>query len=92
MIASIQHKGLKLLWTKNDPSRLPAEQVKKIRNILTMLHGAEKVEDMNYAGAGLHPLKGDLKGYWSITVSGNYRIIFKFENGNAYLVDYLDYH
>lgn len=92
MIASIQHKGLKLLWTKNDPSRLPAGQVKKIRNLLTLLHGAEKVEDLNYPGAGLHPLKGDMKGFWSVTVTGNYRIIFRFEDGNAYLVDYLDYH
>jgi toxin HigB-1 len=92
MIASIQHKGLKLLWTKNNASRLPAEQVKKIRNILMLLHGAEKVEDLNYPGGGLHPLKGDFKGYWSVTVTGNYRIIFRFENGNAHLVDYLDYH
>jgi proteic killer suppression protein len=57
-----------------------------------LLHGAEKVEDLNYPGAGLHPLKGDLKGYWSVMVTGNYRIIFRFENGNAHLVDYLDYH
>jgi toxin HigB-1 len=62
MIASIQHKGLKLLWTKNDASRLPAEQVKKIRNILMLLHDAEKVEDLNYPGAGLYPLKGRLAG------------------------------
>ncbi|HXB44043.1 MAG TPA: type II toxin-antitoxin system RelE/ParE family toxin [Puia sp.] len=92
MIASIQHKGLRLLWTKNDASKLPAEQVKKIRNILTLLHGAEKVEDLHYPGAGLHPLKGDLKGYWAITVTGNCRIIFKFEIENAYLLDYLDHH
>lgn len=92
MIASIQHKGLKLLWTKNDASRLPAEHVKKIRNILMLLHGAEKVEDLRYPGAGLHLLKGDWKGFWSMTVTGNYRIIFKFENGNAHLLDYLDYH
>jgi proteic killer suppression protein len=92
MIASIRHKGLKLLWEKNDGSRLPAEQVKKIRYVLTLLHGAERVEDLNYPGARLHHLKGDLKGFWSVTVTGNYRIIFKFENGNAHLVDYLDYH
>ena len=92
MIASIQHKGLRLLWTKNDASRLPATQVRKIRNILILLHAAEKVEDLNFPGAGLHPLKGDLKGYFAVTVTGNYRIIFEFENGNAYLVDYLDYH
>jgi proteic killer suppression protein len=92
MIVSIQHKGLKLLWTKNDPSKLPTKQVKKIRNILMLLHAAEKIEDLTFPGAGLHLLNGDLKGYWSLTVTGNYRIIFKFDNGNAYLVDYLDYH
>ena len=92
MIVSIQHKGLRLLWTKNDASRLPAQQVKKIRNVLTLLHASERVEDVNYAGANLHPLKGELKGYWAVTVSGNYRIIFKFENGDVYLVDYIDYH
>jgi proteic killer suppression protein len=92
MIASIRHKGLKLLWTKNDASKLPAEQVKRIRNILMLLDSAVKVEDLNYPGAGLHPLKGDLQGFWSVTVTGNYRIIFQFENGNAHLIDYLDYH
>ena len=92
MIVSIQHKGLRLLWTKNDASRLPAQQGKKIRNVLTLLHASERVEDVNYAGANLHPLKGELKGYWAVTVSGNYRIIFKFENGDVYLVDYIDYH
>ncbi len=92
MIVSIQHKGLRLLWTKNDASRLPAQQVKKIRNVLTLLHASERVEDVNYAGANLNPLKGELKGYWAVTVSGNYRIIFKFENGDVYLVDYIDYH
>jgi len=92
MIVSMQHKGLKLLWTKNDPSKLPSGQVKKIRNILVLLHAAEKIEDLTYPGAGLHLLKGDLKEYRSLTVTGNYRIIFKFENGNAYLLDYLDYH
>jgi proteic killer suppression protein len=92
MIASIRHKGLRLLWSKNDASKLPAEQVKRIKNILTLLHGAEKAEDLNYPGARLHLLKGDLQGFWSVTVSGNYRIIFRFENGNAHLVDYLDYH
>ena len=71
---------------------LEFDAIKKIKNILTLLHGAELVEDLNYPGAGLHPLKGDLKGYWSVTVSGNNRIIFKFDNGNAYLLNYLDYH
>jgi toxin HigB-1 len=92
MIVSIQHKGLKQFWTKNDASRLPSDQVEKIRDILTLLDGAEKVSDMKFPGSALHPLKGDMAEYWSVTVKANWRIIFQFENGNAYLVDYLDYH
>jgi proteic killer suppression protein len=92
MIASIHHKGLRLLWTKNDASRLPPDQVGKIRNILTLLDNAEKVGDMRFPGSALHPLKGELDNYWSVTVKANWRIIFRFENGNVYLVDYLDYH
>ena len=92
MIASIQHKGLRLLWTKNDSSKLPADHVQKIRLVLSLLNAAHKATDMNFPGSALHALKGDLAGYWAVTVKANWRIIFKFENGNAYLVDYLDYH
>ena len=92
MIVSISHKGLKLLWTKNDTTKLPQNQVRKIRNILILLNGATKVDDMNYPGADLHPLKGEMKGFWAVTVTGNYRIIFRFEEEDAYLLDYLDYH
>jgi proteic killer suppression protein len=87
MIANIHHKGLKLLWTKNDASKLPPVQVKKIRNILTLLNNAEMVEDMNFIGSNLHSLKGDLKGYWSVMVTCNYRIIFRFINRDVYLLD-----
>jgi proteic killer suppression protein len=92
MIASLRHKGLKLLWTKNNPSKLPPEQVRKIRNILTMLDNAVTADDMNYPGANLHPLKGELADYWAVSVTGNWRIIFQFIDGNAHLIDYLDYH
>ena len=92
MIVSIQHKGLKLLWTKNDASKLRPDQVKKIRNILTILDAAVKIEDINYPGANLHPLKGELAGFWAVSVTGNYRIVFEFRDGDAYLVDYVDYH
>ncbi|BAV05192.1 proteic killer suppression protein [Filimonas lacunae] len=92
MITGIQHKGLKLLWTKNDGSKLPPAQIGKIRNILVLLDCAVVVEDVNFPGSGLHQLKGDLKGYWSITVTGNYRIFFKFEDGDVYLINYDDYH
>jgi proteic killer suppression protein len=71
---------------------LPPNQVKKIRTILTLLNAAVKVEDMRYPGSALHLLKGELTGFYAVTVTGNWRIIFKFENGDAYLVDHLDYH
>ncbi|MBO9570933.1 MAG: type II toxin-antitoxin system RelE/ParE family toxin [Chitinophagaceae bacterium] len=92
MIASIRHKGLRLLWSKNDCSRLPSDQVSKIRHILTLLDNAAKVGDMNFPGSALHPLKGELANFWSVTVKANWRIIFRFANGNAHLVDYMDYH
>ncbi|TAG31655.1 MAG: peptidase [Sphingobacteriia bacterium] len=92
MIVSIQHKGLRLLWTKNDASKLPSMQISKIKNILTLLNAAETVIDMNFGGSNLHSLKGEFMGYWSVNVTGNYRIIFKIENSNVHLVDYLDYH
>ncbi|RXK83297.1 type II toxin-antitoxin system RelE/ParE family toxin [Filimonas effusa] len=92
MIASIHHKGLKLFWTRGDASRLAPGQVKKIRNILTMLDNAVMIEDLNYPGSGLHSLKGNLADYWAVSVTGNWRIIFRFIDGDAHLVDYLDYH
>ena len=92
MIVSISHKGIKLLWTKNDVTKLPQNQVKKIKNILTLLDNAVRVGDMNFPGSDLHPLKGDLKGFWSVTVTGNFRLIFQFKDGDVYLIDYLDYH
>ena len=92
MIESIQHKGLRLLWEKDDTSKLPAGQIVKIRMILTLLDSAVTVDDMNFPGSGLHPLKGELAGFWSVKVNANYRLIFRFENENVFDVDYIDYH
>ena len=92
MIVSIHHKGLRLLWEKNDSSKLPAQQVNKIRKILTLLDAAAKVDDMKYPGSGFHELRGNLSGFYAVTVTGNWRITFRFENGDAYLLNYLDYH
>lgn len=92
MIASIRHKGLKRLWTKDDGSGVPPDQLEKIKMILSLLDAAEKVSDMDFPGSAFHPLKGSLANYWAVTVKANWRIIFQFDNGNAYLVDYLDYH
>lgn len=92
MIKSFRHKGLKKFFTKNDSSKLPAEQEAKIRYILTRLNAAQNEQDMNYGGSGFHPLSGDLRDFYSVKVTGNYRIIFQFSEGNAYAVNYLDYH
>ncbi len=65
---------------------------KRLRLILHALNQAEIIADMALPGFKLHPLKGDMQGMWSVSVSGNWRIIFRFDAGNAYIVNYLDYH
>ena len=60
--------------------------------ILTLLDNAVNADDMNFPGSGLHPLKGDLAGFWSVKVNANYRLIFRFKNENVFDVDYIDYH
>jgi len=92
MIKSIKHKGLRLFFEKNDPSRLPANQIDKIRRILTRLDNANNKDDMNYEGSAFHELKGNLKGFCSVKVTGNYRIIFRFVDDGVFDVNYLDYH
>lgn len=92
MIQSIKHKGLKLFFEKDDTSKLPAQQIEKIRRILYRLDEAETIEDMNQIGWGLHPLTGQLKDFWAVKVTGNYRIIFRLIDGECFDVDYLDYH
>ncbi len=92
MIISVSHKGLRLLLENDDESKLPPHLVEKIRETLSLLDVANTPEQMNIAGYRLHKLSGELKEYWSVKVSGNYRIIFRFEDGNAYDLDYLDYH
>lgn len=92
MIKSFQHKGLRLFYEDEDPRKLPAAQITRIRNILTRLEFAVSLDDIGTPGSRLHPLHGDLKGFHAVNVSGNWRIIFRFEDGHVYDVDYLDYH
>lgn len=94
MIRTISHKGLKLFWTKGDSSKLQSEHVNRIKKILNIIHYLEQVpQDLEiFKHLRPHPLKGDLKNFWSLDVSGNWRIIFKFENNNAFDLDYLDTH
>jgi proteic killer suppression protein len=92
MIKTFRHKGLKRLFENDNASGVRADQVNRIRDVLAHLDRAELPEDLNLPGYRLHSLRGDLKGHWSVTISGNWRIIFRFETGNALDVDLADYH
>jgi toxin HigB-1 len=92
MIASFRHKGLKQLFEKDDPSKLTAGHLNRLRLILSALDAAETIEDMDQPAFRLHPLKGDLKGYWAVTVRANWRVVFQFADGQASNADLTDYH
>jgi len=92
MTGSIRHKGLKRLFQDDDPGGVHPEHVEKLRNILARLSAARNVIDMDLPGFRLHALKGDRKNYWAVTVRANWRVIFRFEDGYAEDVDYVDYH
>lgn len=92
MIASFRHRGLQRYHERGDRSRLPQAHVARIDRILDRLDVAKQPSGMDVAGFGLHPLRGDLRGLWAVRVSGNLRIVFRFQDGDAYDVDLLDYH
>lgn len=91
MIESFRHKLAKL-FEDDDRRKVPASQADKIARILARLNEAVVVQDMGLPGYRLHPLKGELAGLWAVSVSGNWRITFRFENGSAHDVDLIDYH
>lgn len=92
MIRSFRHKGLKLLYQKGERRRLSPELVDKIERMLARLDQACDSSEMDLPGWRLHALKGTLEGFWSVTVTGNWRIIFRMEGGDAHDVDLVDYH
>ncbi len=92
MIGSFRHKALKRLFEDDDSRGLPQRDVKKIKRILADLDAAVAPGELNMPGLRLHPLKGDLKGRWAVSVRANWRIVFRFEGGHVFDVDYLDYH
>jgi proteic killer suppression protein len=92
MIRSIRHRGLRRLYEDNDPRGVMAEHAEKLRDILARLDAAGGVTDMDLPGFRLHPLRGNLRGYWAVTVRANWRVIFRFADGEASEVDYVDYH
>jgi proteic killer suppression protein len=92
MITGFRHKGLKRLYDKDDVGKLSQDMVSKIRIILAALDEAQKPEDMDRLSFRLHPLTGDRKGQWSVTVKSNWRIVFVFDGQHVSDVDFLDYH
>ena len=92
MIKSFKHRGLRQLFEDDNSKGLNPEHVRKIRQILGVMHAAEKITEMDVVTFRLHLLTGDLKGYWSVTVRANWRIVFRFEDGKAIDVDLVDYH
>ena len=92
MIVSFRHKGLKRFFDDDDRSKLPQEMLERIRDILTALDNAVDVEQLGRPSFRLHPLKGDLKGFWAVTAKANWRIIFRIGDGNVSDVDLVDYH
>lgn len=92
MVRSFRHRGLKRLYERGDPSRVRADQAERIALALADLDSARTPSDLDLPGYRLHPLKGNLKGFWSISISGSWRIIFRFDDGDAYDVDLVDYH
>jgi len=92
MIVGFRHKGLAALYERGDRRKLRADQVDKIERILARLDQAARASDMDLPGFRLHPLRGDLSGFWSVTVSANWRIVFRFEDGQASHVDLTDCH
>jgi proteic killer suppression protein len=92
MIRSIRHKGLSRLHEDDDPRGVIAEHVVKLRDILARLDAARVVGDMDMPGFRLHPLKGESRTFWAVTVRANWRVIFRFADADAFDVDYVDYH
>ncbi|MFZ5619095.1 MAG: type II toxin-antitoxin system RelE/ParE family toxin [Pseudomonadota bacterium] len=92
MIRTFRHKALHRLYESGDARGLPPEHVTKLRDVLALLDAAGAPADLDLPGLRLHPLKGELKGYWAVTVRANWRVIFRFKGGDAQDVDYIDYH
>jgi len=92
MIRSFKHKGLKLFFETGNKKGIIPGHSRKIARILDRLDASTSSEDMNLPGYNLHKLVGKETGTWSVWVNGNWRITFRFENEDAHVVDYRDYH
>ena len=92
MIRGFRHRGLKRMYDRDDPGRVGADMADCVALALADLDDARNPSDLDLPVYRLHPLKGTLRGYWSTSMSGNWRLIFRFEDGDAYDVDFVDHH
>lgn len=92
MIKTFAHKGIEAFFVKGSKAGIQAAHAARLARQLAQLHQAQSAQDMNLPGWRLHPLNGKLEGHWAVSVSGNWRLTFRFEDGDAILVDYQDYH
>ncbi len=92
MIKSFRHKGLRKLFETGSTVGIQSGHAKRLRMQLAALDTAQSIDDMDISGFALHPLKGAMRGRWAISVNGNWRLTFEFNDGNAFALDYEDYH
>ncbi len=92
MIKTFAHKGLERFFMTGTTAGIQAMHAKRLRLVLALLDQARVVNDIDAPGLRLHPLKGELRDHWAVTVQANWRITFRFEDGDVYVVDYRDYH
>lgn len=92
MIKSFKHKGLKKFFETGSKAGIQAKHERRLRMQLAAIDTAIVIDDVDLPGFKLHPLKGNRDGVWSVTVNGNWRVTFEFSDGNAYILNYEDYH
>ena len=92
MIRNFRDRGLQRLFERGDRSRIRADFVDKVERVLARLDASTEPADMEAPRFGLHAMTGDRKGFWSVVISRNWRVIFRFDGGDAYDVDFVDYH
>ena len=92
MICSFRHKGLKRMYERDDRSKVAPDLLDRVALALADLDEACMPSDVDLPGYRLHELKGKLEGYWSISISGNWRMTFRFEDGDVHDIDLTDYH
>jgi toxin HigB-1 len=92
MIKTFRHKGLAAFFLDGNKAGIQAHHADRLRILLTSLDDAAGPQDMNVPAWRLHALRGDLRDHWAVWVNGNWRLTFTFEDGDAILIDYQDYH